>query len=772
MANINNIITITKKHLTRYEYDEVIKYCDMILETNPESFFGLRFKAISYYQKGKYKQALDLYCKMYKLDPRDEDIIYMMAILNQELGNDSEALKFYDKLSESKEIMSKRKRLLTRMEKYQELIDEYDDRLHEIENAESCDIQGRIVLLEEKAIFLYRNNDSDEAYNTFKEAIPLYELISEHIPRKKEQNKWFTMINTTLTNSTNATDFFNQFLNIEENMDSWIYKIEKYFSEYEDPLVFADMALELEPENVKLLESIAESTLYHDTDYALECWKKLLELEPENTRAIEAILDIYSRQYAKDRQLKLIDEKLYINSIRYNLLERKIRLLESMTLYDEALESYDEYLEIEKPDELSYKYLTTFDRLMCMEQQALDLYIDNKLEESFDILREVSQRYKKLENNSPGISSVKWKLDDWYNNVLINSMNKSHDNHEIFFEEFYSIKSESLALWSKKIEFLIDSKHFGNPITYCNILEEKTDDKIKVILIKGYVYYKTKRLDNALVEFNRVLDIQPDNDEAKNYKFCILVQKKDYEKAYKFLESTKINFKIIHYDLSQLAHTLCNQEQYDKAVKCYEIILNEDFSPILVDKVKVLWKKTGDVKRLEESKYYMDWINIIKSRYDTDVCPDCGKKLIPIIYGLPAPELLRSDKNGEDYILGGCLVSYDNPTDYCKNCEKGVKIEPYGIEIIKDDHDLYRYCRLKINQISGVIARYPENTIDQLEKKALEYRIDAQEFEALIEKFIEIGYAKRNKDHLKLLKTPGDRYGERFLTKFEGYLLG
>lgn len=52
-------------------------------------------------------------------------------------------------------------------------------------------------------------------------------------------------------------------------------------------------------------------------------------------------------------------------------------------------------------------------------------------------------------------------------------------------------------------------------------------------------------------------------------------------------------------------------------------------------------------------------------------CPVCNKtdQVIPIVYGYPGEELDKKAQKGE-VILGGCMVSEDNPRWYCKRDDK------------------------------------------------------------------------------------------------------
>ena len=52
-------------------------------------------------------------------------------------------------------------------------------------------------------------------------------------------------------------------------------------------------------------------------------------------------------------------------------------------------------------------------------------------------------------------------------------------------------------------------------------------------------------------------------------------------------------------------------------------------------------------------------------------CPSCGSsKVVPIVYGMPGPELVEASKKGE-VELGGCVVTDRDPEWHCKACGHG-----------------------------------------------------------------------------------------------------
>ena len=50
-------------------------------------------------------------------------------------------------------------------------------------------------------------------------------------------------------------------------------------------------------------------------------------------------------------------------------------------------------------------------------------------------------------------------------------------------------------------------------------------------------------------------------------------------------------------------------------------------------------------------------------------CPNCGSKLLEIIYGMPDSEIGEKAMKGELF-LGGCMISDENPKYHCNTCER------------------------------------------------------------------------------------------------------
>ena len=61
------------------------------------------------------------------------------------------------------------------------------------------------------------------------------------------------------------------------------------------------------------------------------------------------------------------------------------------------------------------------------------------------------------------------------------------------------------------------------------------------------------------------------------------------------------------------------------------------------------------------------------SNKETRICPVCGGKLVPIVYGFPMEEVMEMADRGE-IVIGGCCIEVDEkgrslmPEWACTNC--------------------------------------------------------------------------------------------------------
>lgn len=68
-------------------------------------------------------------------------------------------------------------------------------------------------------------------------------------------------------------------------------------------------------------------------------------------------------------------------------------------------------------------------------------------------------------------------------------------------------------------------------------------------------------------------------------------------------------------------------------------------------------------------------MKLFKRKSHPTVCPKCGGKVVPIVYGMPMEELQEKADRGE-VILGGCCIACDengkqiDPKWWCVDCDE------------------------------------------------------------------------------------------------------
>lgn len=79
-------------------------------------------------------------------------------------------------------------------------------------------------------------------------------------------------------------------------------------------------------------------------------------------------------------------------------------------------------------------------------------------------------------------------------------------------------------------------------------------------------------------------------------------------------------------------------------------------------------------------KYYDHLLGFVRVAKPVEVvrskpskCPYCGRKVLPVRYGSPGPEMMEAADRGE-IILGGCLIRDDNPDYTCPCCGQSFRV--------------------------------------------------------------------------------------------------
>ena len=68
--------------------------------------------------------------------------------------------------------------------------------------------------------------------------------------------------------------------------------------------------------------------------------------------------------------------------------------------------------------------------------------------------------------------------------------------------------------------------------------------------------------------------------------------------------------------------------------------------------------------------YWMKYaIEFLENNYEIVKCPNCGNKMVKILYGMPSSDDFEQVEKGKIF-LGGCMVSDNVPSYHCNNCRR------------------------------------------------------------------------------------------------------
>ncbi|AWX31839.1 IBR domain-containing protein [Methanosphaera sp. BMS] len=478
--------------------------------------------------------------------------------------------------------------------------------------------------------------------------------------------------------------------------------------------------------------------------------------------------DIYRKNEVKKYFITLAKECSYRNKINEALkcydyylnhqideeiLSSKINLLIHLKRFDDCMSCYDLLIDLEDDEhKLSGLY---YDKILCLEFKALKLY-DKFIKEQnrvypdgmyvqpinyYVYLEEMYTCYtKSLEIFWKKVCFDKVELKSWYNHLSNNLANNT--NPEEFFDNLFNIDSEDTMGWCNKIDS-IGYVFRDYAYNYYDLLLERNPDSIQILNKKAeFLYYSKPTVSLKLYE--RILELNEYDKDALKQKLRLLYKLKWYGKAYEFIKSLPDNMNGITSEISDIAELLTDNKKYSEAIYCYEKLLQYNPSEISsITNIKKIWKEAGMKEAKKNSKYYLDWIDVIISRNDVIWCPKegCNGKLCHIVQGFNGKRLL-----GRNMILGEYIDCDENATHYCPKCKKEYE---YGVECFNydmNDSVLYEYAVTLILAIKHYILNSytNEENINILQERLYtEYHLDKREVNAFINKLEKLNYINK-----------------------------
>jgi len=446
----------------------------------------------------------------------------------------------------------------------------------------------------------------------------------------------------------------------------------------------------------------------------------------------------YSHQNKTKNALKCYDYYLNKETDSIMILKSKIELLSHLKRFDDALECYD--LLIDSSDDGKMYTRSRIDQIFCLEAKAFYLYDKQLLKESIDTLSIASDYYLNKYD-----LDLEDELTAWHKH-LSKTLSKYEDNPEEFFDKLFYVDKEDSMAWTTLIKYFTSRyDSYGDiDIMLCDWLLENNPNSIPILNKKAELHRNWKPT-LSLKLYEKILEVEEDNLDAIKGKLEMLNNLKWHGKAYNYIKTLPNNINGISDEISNMAKGLTENGKYTEAIELYEKILESnpsDVSPIS-DIKKILDKK--EMKEVKKnSKYYMDWINVILS-HKINWCSEdeCYDRLSQVMPGLNKHVIIDKLDDTKDLIIKGYIDCDDDTTHYCLSCKKEYKFDVECFEYNKEDEILYNYAKTLILAVkhklfwSGEKIEYLQNSLYS------DYHIDKREFNALINKLEKLGYLSR-----------------------------
>ena len=272
---------------------------------------------------------------------------------------------------------------------------------------------------------------------------------------------------------------------------------------------------------------------------------------------------------------------------------------------------------------------------------------------------------------------------------------------------------------------------------------------------KGVAYIFLNQPEKAIEILEKGMELYPKNYYIKNNLSMAYYDIREYEKA---LEISEEGLKIKNFDwlYENKIKALLKLDRIEEAEECWQnSILHEDFTDLLIeaekyeealkycfeedyDECNEIIDKVKEINPLKAGGFYISWIDSIRSFTSIETCPDCGGRLLPIVYGYPPTELLEQ-ADREEIFLGGCVIP-PNPANYhCIDCSHEFDLGCNGVEI--EFGDFNDYAEYKIKELTGCLRNDTMLFIRSADKLKDDLKgIDDIEFNLFITRLTDLGY--------------------------------
>jgi len=532
---------------------DALKCYEKALELNPNYYIGWYNKGGVLFRCGQFKEAISCFNKALEINPKCSEAHLDKTIAMEELGDISH-IGFFNELEYARAMMN--------------------------ESSALVDLgNGRDALLGSTNLILKNKRELDELYRKGRECMKSKKFLEalNYFNRALEINPmdsgmWLDKgsVLISLKRDNEALDCFDESIRLNPDSElAWTKKGVWFLdvSKDKESIPYFNEALRINPFNT----------------YA----KKGLEMAQNlNNWAYDDLIIKYNKLYKEgkvEEASKVLDQVLKINPKDSGLWATKAGINITLEKYEEALDCINKALKINPKNFSAWVNKGAYYSKL------------NKFDEALDSLN------KALDINPKHYSA-------WFNKGVIKKKMKKYLEAAMCFEEALKIKPGDKASADLRNQALFESNKDNSNVEELEESLHNHPQKAVEWFFKGSEKLNVNKLEEALNNFNKALEIDSTFVEAFYGKSTVYYQQQNFKEAIKnFDEIIKLKPGIAALMLDLWINKgVCHKKlgEYDEAIKCYEEALK------INPKIGDTWTNLGNV--LIELERYQEALDVFE----------------------------------------------------------------------------------------------------------------------------------------------------------------
>jgi len=455
--------------------NKAIQYYQAALKADPKA--GIVFEELTdlYIQTGRLRDATTLAEETLAKNPDDLNARRMLGrIYTRSIGDPQS-----QKIDEGK--------LKQAIEQYQKVVEK------EPKDAESWVMLGRLYGV---------SNNSLEAEKAFNKAL-------EADPENEDAITQLAVLYSELGDSKRAIERLKQATskNPSERMLTLLAEQYEGMRDYKDAAEVLKKALEIAPDNGKIVRGLAQDLMYSDQlDEALKLWQQVATEEPRDPQAPLSISEIYRAKKDFPKAHEWLDKAKALDNEGLEVRYQAVELAKAEGKGDDAIKGMKSML-----DDTAKKNYSEADarrRVAMLEEYGLLLMNAQKYSQALDAYKQMAALGPVGEKEAAVRTIEVYRQQKDYDGAI-----KEANAAIKKYPEERSMRLELAQVYEQAKKY----NEMAKALDDAEGLSKTNEDKAGVYFMRGAMFERQKKFSESEAAFKKVLEIDPENAGALNY---------------------------------------------------------------------------------------------------------------------------------------------------------------------------------------------------------------------------------------------------------------